>query len=791
MSLLLPAFFFLSGLAGLLYQIVWLKYFTLLFGATTPSVTAILAAFMGGLSLGSHLFGRWSARIRRPVLWYGAMEVAVGSYALLVPVLFAGEGRIFTAAYRLAGGEGILLTAFRFAFAALLFLPPTLLMGGTLPLLARWAERGAQSIGRRTGLLYGVNTLGAFAGVMLGTFWAVPVLGFGKTAHLAAAVNLLVGAGGIALGWRLIVDAQDAMAAAPAGIQRGLVFFVMGFTSLGYEVYWSRILAIHIGSNVYAYGLMLAVILMGIGLGSLLFGALPGKSSKPASRLGALETILAAVMILQIALFAVFPSVLTWLAGLPWPEVRWQVFGSLFLGTASVLFAPALLMGFSFPLCVRWIAPDAARAGEGAGSVYAWNTFGAIAGTFAAGLIAVPLLGTLRGLLLFAGLNAALGIVLCRGWMRLPALAAAAALLVMGFTLDPRLLFLSSGQYHDVKARIVDFHEDATGAVMVVRRPEGLSLEINGVNVAGTSPDNALIQKLQGHLPFALCPDARRVLHIGLGSGSTAHAVSLHPVEAIRVAEISPGIVRQARRHFLDYNGGVLADPRLKVSIMDGRNYVLASPERFDLILSDSIHPKYLGNGFLYTKEYFALVRARLAPGGAASMWLPMYSLSPKNFKEILRAFRDVFPRATLWWYPEPPNAFTVVMGGDAAPTLGNIRAFLSVPAVKRELAAAGLPSWEAVAAGCLLGPDGLACLTRDAAPHSDDRPTVEYESNRLFTKTSTWALNLKELYRCAERPEEIFRFQPVPAAVSALAQKYRGEMRDQILRLLASPEGP
>jgi spermidine synthase len=218
---------------------------------------------------------------------------------------------------------------------------------------------------------------------------------------------------------------------------------------------------------------------------------------------------------------------------------------------------------------------------------------------------------------------------------------------------------------------------------------------------------------------------------------------------------------------------------------------VLAAPGTFDLILSDSIHPKYLGNGFLYTKEYFELVRARLAPGGACSMWLPMYSLTPKNFKEILGAFTAVFPQTTVWWFPEPSNAFTVVMGGLKPLSLETLKSGLEEPKVARELADVGLTSWEAVAAGCVLGPDGVARMTAGVAPHSDDRPTVEYESNRIFAKSSTWGLNLREIHAYRETPAEIFGPAPVPPRLESLASRYEDIMRRQILALMERPRTP
>jgi len=786
-ALLLPLFF-LSGLSSLVYQIVWLKHLTLLFGATTPSVTAILMAFMGGLSLGSWLGGRRAARVRNPVAWYGVLELGIGLSALAVPALFEAGSRVFIAAYGAAGGEGPLMDALRLLLATLILLVPTTLMGATLPLLAQFAERDALLVGRGTALYYGVNTLGAFTGVLVSTFWAVPALGFAATARWAALLNGIAGIGGILLGRPL--PATEAAPPAPEPRRAWLwVFAAMGFTSLGFEVFWSRLLAIHIGSNVYAYGLMLSAILAGIGLGSLLFRRLFGSRGRPRFWLGAVEASLALAIAGQVLCMGRFPDLLIKLGALPWPSPPWQVFGSLFLGVFLLLFVPCLLMGLSFPLCVRIAAGSAGRAGEAAGRVYAFNTFGAIAGAGVAGLLAAPHLGTLGGFLLFAAINGVLALVLLEGRWRLAGAGAIAVLGVLLLTMDPMAPFIGAGMYREPGTRILNHYEDATGVVMVVERPSGRSLEINGVNVAGTSPDNMLIQKLQGHLPLAFRPGARKVLHIGLGSGSTAYAVSLHPVEEIRVAEISPGIARQARENFGSINHGVLADPRVTVTIADGRNFVLASPRAFDLILSDSIHPKYHGNGFLYTLDYFRLARRRLAPGGICSMWLPLYSLTPKNFKEILRAFGEAFPHATVWWFPRPVNAFTVVMGSEAPLRLENLGASLEAPAVRAELGPYGLADPDALAAACVMGSEGIRRLTASVRPHTDDRPTVEYESNRIFATDATWELNLKILYGQWEDPGVLWGIQGEERErIETRAAEYRGEMAGQINRLARRP---
>jgi spermidine synthase len=265
--------------------------------------------------------------------------------------------------------------------------------------------------------------------------------------------------------------------------------------------------------------------------------------------------------------------------------------------------------------------------------------------------------------------------------------------------------------------------------------------------VAGTTPDLVTIQKLQAHLPLAFCARPQRVLHIGFGSGGTAYSASLHPVSEIRVVEISPEVIDAASRFFSGVHHGVLADPRVRVTINDGRNFVLASPERFDAILSDSIHPRYAGNGSLYTEEYFRLCARRLAPGGVISMWLPMYSVLPDNFRAIVRAFQNVFGHVSIWYTNSVENPFTIVLATpERTVRLEDFRARVSDPAIAADLARVGQSDPAELLSNLLLAPDDTARWVARTAPHSDDLPVVEYESGRTIASNGTWFVTLSDL---------------------------------------------
>ncbi len=326
---------------------------------------------------------------------------------------------------------------------------------------------------------------------------------------------------------------------------------------------------------------------------------------------------------------------------------------------------------------------------------------------------------------------------------------------------------------------LVYFHEDSSAAVAIRRKSEAagpyLSLELNGVNVAGSSPDLYAVQKMQGHLPLLLGKsEGARVVHIGFGSGGTAWAVSRHPVAEIRVVEISPAVLAASGRYFGNINHGVLADPRVRLEINDGRNYLLATTEIFDAVLSDSIHPRYAGNGSLYSEEYFRIVADRLAPEGVVSMWLPMYTLTPANFAMIVRAFKNVFPQTVIWYEPSALNSFTIVTGrkrGGPWDAAALARGFAD-PAVRAALADIGMRQPADLLACYLAGGPELDAFLGDTPPHVDDLPAVEYESGTLLAGNWTWLATFTRLL-------ELRPVTPPPAVLAALPPAEHAAMRD------------
>ncbi len=742
--------FFLSGFSSLVYQIIWLKKLHLIFGVTTPSVVAILVAFMSGLSFGSFILGKYSNRFKKPFLVYGLLEGIIGFYAFFINHFFHFLDKVFVIFYNQLFDFPFIIDFLRFLFSFGLLFIPTFLMGGTFPIVVEGAEKLKEDFGKKTGKLYGINTLGAFFGTFLATFFLIPNFGFEKTNYFAIFLNSFILFSTLFLPKKInLENKKTKLNEINYKVFFLIIVFFMGFTSLSYEVLWNRILVLHTGSNVYAYGLVLCNILLGIGVGSLFFSIFYKRIKDPLRVLGWIELLLVLYSLFQIYLLLNFSNILVAFASIPWKWAPLQIFTSLFLASLVLLFFPTFLMGLSFPLTIKIIAKAKENPGEIAGRVYGINTLGCIIGTVFTGIILIPLIGTTKTLFFIIFINLCLSFFIFNKRIeKLISFLFFFLIIILFFTFPQDKIFSSAGIYKDKEDKIFAFKEDITGVIVGVERKDGLSLEINGINVAGTSKDLYIIQKLQGHIPLLFSKDPKKVLHIGLGSGGTLYTVSKYPVEKIIVAEISPGIVEVSSKYFTVLNHNVFDDKRVKIKIADGRNFILSSKEKFDVILSDSIHPKYLGNGFLYTKDYFELVYNKMDKDGIASMWLPLYSLTLKNYKEIIRAFSDVFPYVYIWWFPEPINSFTIVVGSKRPFDFEIFLNKIEEEKINKDLKEIKLHQREKILSCIIMDENTIKNFTEGIKPHKDDLPTVEYESNKVFTKTKTWLLNLESLYK-------------------------------------------
>jgi spermidine synthase len=753
LGILLTGLFFVSGAIALAYEVVWVRALGLVVGNSLWSAIAVVAAYMGGMAAGSALVARMAARLRWHLRWYAGAEAAAALVALgtgpAVELLAAVSARLGPEPL---SGWGLPLLG-RFAVAWLFLCVPTVAMGATLPLLVE-RLRGPTALGVRVARLYAANTFGGVAGVVGAAFVGLPLLGERATLHLAAVLGLVVA--GVA--WLLQRGVPAPAGTCPADCGRaadGWLTFpaLFGFVALACELVWTRILILHLGSRVYAFAIILAVYLVGIAAGSALARSWRGAA---APALAVVQAVAAVALALQVILLMHLAGLLGRLAAWIRPSAWGELQLVLVAAVAAVVLLPTMAFGAAFPLAVA-AYPGAGGDARRTGAVAAANTVGGIAGAILAPLVLVPWLGSQNVLVLLALASAAAGVALAprrtAAWALLPAAAPALAVVLL---LPPDAVIRGAGINQGEE---IETMSESASATVVVRRVEDargawLSLELNGVNVAGTSPELRAIQRLQGHLPLLLASRPESVLHIGFGSGGTAWAVAQHPVRRIVIAEISPEVLAVSDTVFDEVNHHVLCDPRVEVVVNDGRNVLLASSERFDVILSDSIHPVYAGNSTLYTREYFELCRQHLGKGGVVSMWLPLYSLSRTSYLAILRAFFEVFPHTCVWYDPVVLNEFTVVTGSAANVPVRIRWDALRDPRLTVTLAEAGVHDEEDLAAMLLLGPPEVASLVARVAAHVDDYPQVEYRSGRLLDPEGSWLINFDML--CAARANRL-----------------------------------
>ena len=743
------ACFFLSGATGLVYEVLWIRMLGLVFGHTVFAVTTVLTAFMAGLGLGSWIFGRLADRQTRPLRLYGVLEIGVGLFCLLVPVLLPWV----EAAYRaLARGLGLSFFTFslaQFALILVLFLPPTTLMGATLPILSRVFATEARTLGRRVGFLYALNTLGAMVGTGLAGYLLLPALGMRATLFLAAAVNITVGAL-IVLADRHVAAAAPAEApVAPtadtaeveppsaAATLTAAALAVAGAASMVYEVAWTRALSLAIGSSTYAFTAMLLAFLLGLALGSALFSRLFG-----ARRLGP-----AAFGLLQLGAGLAALGILPLFERLPDLVVRalavslapgFVLLVEVALAVAAML-VPTLLIGAGFPCAVQVVARGPARVGGDVGRLYALNTLGAIVGTVVAGFALVPIIGAQGAVKVAIGLNLALGLVLVVAgrrtvpqWQWLGALALALVIvagLVRVRAWNPVMMAAGASVYArqyqrfagqgglaqaTADSQLLFYRDGLTATVSVHREGPTTSLRVNGKTDASNGVDMHM-QLMLGHLPLLLHPDARGVLVIGLGSGVTVGAVAAHPVERVDVVEIEPAVV-EAAAFFERENRAVLRDRRVHLAIGDARNVLVAADRRWDVIVSEPSNPWIGGVATLFSEEFYALARSRLTPGGVMVQWVDGYAIRPEDFKMIVRTFRTAFPATTVW-HAHGVADFVLVGSAEPRPLdLARVQAaWEASPALREDFGRLGFRAPSAFLADFLLAEPDTARLTLGA----------------------------------------------------------------------------
>ncbi|HLB74285.1 MAG TPA: fused MFS/spermidine synthase [Sedimentisphaerales bacterium] len=787
--------FLISGAAGLVYEVTWTRAFGVVFGNTVFAVSTVLTAFMLGLALGSWLFGKAADRIGNPLRLYGLIELLVGLCAFAFPAVLRQTDLLYAWIYRAFGSSFYQLSLIRFVVSVVILLAPAALMGGTLPVLSRlWAEpewfgrRKAQT-GQSVGLLYAVNTFGAVAGAFLSGYLLIRFLGVSTTIYAAAAANVVVGLAALGLSLALPGRPTDAMLHAPgrdkrktkgkskpqaienadiqpvmdgrSGGQRAIlvVMAISGFCALALEVLWTRVLVFVLGTSVYAFASMLTTFILGLAIGSVISGHLiVPRLKRPILAIGVVEFLLAGAVLGTIGtleyLWHIDLKIVYWVGGA-------LTFGggtvTHFLDAAVVVLVPTILMGIAFPIAVRIYAPSWDTVGSRVGRLYACNTIGCVVGSFAAGFLMAPWLGMRNSIILIVAIQFLLGVSILaflsegrRMLVGAPAAVIAVAAVASAIIAVPDDVFLRTIKTYHYPSEVLFMKDGVTGTVTVHDIPDGdRIIAVDGVNVAGIDFMLRTTQMLQGYAPLFVHGGPKKVLQVGFGSGETCGIGVDFDKSAdyeYTICEICPDVF-EAGQYFKDINRGVYENPRLRKVIMDGKNFVKLTDEKFDIIMNDSTYPGTTGSSALYTYDHFMQCRERLNPGGVLSCWVPI-DLRPEDFQVIVRSFQAAMPHCSLWMVNNCVNKHAVIVGTMEPMKIdfGRISELVARSSIAADLAVINIFSAYDFLDSLVVGEEGLRAIGGDGPLNTDDTPSLEFGAAIKRDVEGCWISVLKAI---------------------------------------------
>lgn len=801
--------FVLSGATGLIYEVLWARMLGLVFGATTLAISAVLAAFMGGLALGSALAARFAARIARPLRAYALVEFAVGLYALTVPLLFRGADRVYAEAW-LHFHPGFYGAAWlRFALATAVLVIPTALMGATLPVLVGALQRSLGHSASAVARLYMWNLAGAIIGAIGAGFFLLPRYGVAATIWIAAATNLTIGLAAWLLdsqsGSRNEIADENRVGEINRPLPQAILTeaheqakfwlfcaVISGFVTISMQVVWSRMLAMIIGSSTYAFSIVLALFLVGLGLGAYIVSARKNFYGLRRAVL-VIEILTAVALFLSLRVTSATPNLLI-SAGLRFGIKSWTGLLALQIAASAILILlPAILMGMIMPLVLMWagstpqretdeLASDTSPSSVSlVGRSYALNTVGAIAGSVITAFVLIPGTST-RFTVFFA---AALCLITAgiayeprrarsdQALARSLAIGGAASLIIVMLFAWPRvnLNALSTGAYEsyvrvlaksrgdipereqtddDQRNHQLLMYEEGRTATVSVRRDWGItSVAINGRTNASDA-DDMPTQVMLGQLGGLIAPRPGTALIVGFATGVTTGSVLQAQIESVDCVEIEPAAV--ASSHFFEHvNNRPLKDPRLHVIIDDARTYLRVNPGTYDLIISEPSHPWVPGVANLFTREFFTLGRERLRDDGVFVQWLQTYQLSTESLRSVLATFHETFPHVAMFRVQGAGKGKDLILvGSRQALSLDRIDARMKDPRTKADLARVGINTTEDVMAWFVCDENQLGPAVAGAIINTDDNMHVETVAPReafrpTMEENAAWVEGLRK----------------------------------------------
>lgn len=719
--------FFGSGVSGLVYEVVWSRMLTYTFGATLYAVATVLAAFMGGLALGSFLFGFVADKSKKPLRLYGILELGIGFSALALPFVLKSMTPVYSAIYTRYSASFFTFSLIRFGVTFLILLIPTCLMGATLPVLSRFIVRKKNTLGLNVGLLYALNTAGAVIGCFIAGFYLIANLGINGTIMFAAVINIAIAIASFSISAVVEKERDEVNAGSPAPESSGespkvtqissgimpnvypayvikivvVAYFLSGFAALGYQVIWSRSLVFGfdlLKNTTYSFTAMLSVFLIGLAIGSAIISKFIDRQTNLLRLFAFIEILIGVSAMFSLLFILNMASAFEPLKSMSenGEEIYWNaaVF-NIFAKTFVAIFLPTLMMGMTFPVVSKIFVANVRHVGEGIGKIYSVNTLGAIFGAFLTGFFIIPKFGIAVGLLLFVMVSMGIGLTL----------------IIISPSLDPRskktwtvvvavmlvlILFRApkEAKFQDVAEgeKLLFYKEGPLATVSVKTTRLGYNeLFVDNVGVAGTDPILLTDQKSLAHIPSLFLPEPKSALTVGFGSGGASYSyLQFDYLDTVDCVEIST-TVPLAAQYLLDSNHGILElnDPRFRLFYDDVRSYLKLSNAKYDIIATDCTDLRYKTNANLYDFEYFGLCRDSINDDGMVIVWMPLGGLSPKCFKVALRTFYRVFPHMSVWYMNNEPTHYILLIGTKSPFKIDFqlLKKRLEMPKVKKDLA--------------------------------------------------------------------------------------------------------
>ena len=769
---LIGLLFVFSGALGLIYQIVWFKYLTLFLGNTTYAQTIVLATFMAGLAIGAAWWGRKVDQVRHPLRLYALLELGIGLYCLLYPKFHELLEDLFIStviSLRLPS-DGALVLLLKLFISCCTLLIPTILMGGTLPVLVRFISRRLDESGKNVALLYFLNSFGAVLGSFLAGFFLIRILGLSMTVYVTAVVNLLLGALAFLLSrWHIpegnLVEEKKESLRVFSRREMILAVTVAGISGLAamiYEVTWVRLLIPVLGSAIYSFAIMLVAFITGITLGSYIVSTLVQRIKNLTAFLVWCQVGIVLSMLFMLPFYARIPYDFWRVASiLIRNEGTYPLFLAIqFLFGFTLMIVPTIFLGMSLPIATRIASYAIDALGKSVGNIFAVNTLGTVIGSLLAGLVLIPLIGVKHTIEVGIGCNLAAAIFLI---VFTPAFSRRQITIVLPVVFLAITLYavfvpnwsrgaMLSGVFRNINTNTeppasysvfarqsalirVRYYKEGTMATVGV--VEGITsdgpqrvLIVNGKPDASSRGDLPT-QVLLGQIPSLLHHNLQNALVIGLGSGVTVGSILTHPVKSVDCVEISPEVV-EACSEFDEVNYHPLNDSRTKLFIEDAHAFLKITPRRYDIIVSEPSNPWIAGIGSLYTKEFFEECKRKMNDGGLMVQWFHAYEMNDNIFKMVVRSFQSSFNFVSMW---QPLNGDIMLIGCDQEIRFDfeRLRTAIAMPAVKKDLDRITIPDIATLLSLEMLSPESVARYVGAGEFNTEDHPRVEYGAPSAF----------------------------------------------------------